>query len=216
MKMLAPLVLPVISTDNLTNVMKPCLLLCESLIASRPNEQKWDKIFRSEPLAHAAHLVFPDSCHTEASTALIKTFVDFTDVRNRLLQQQGIRNQSPDLDVLGELLRPRSLLVTCWRRSLFDGAVSGATNDFTDQDGMPPWDTWIALVEDTNSAHMSSLLSYIPRWLSDDMEEGILVDAAECMSWLRVDKNNDLILNGWGKALDSTILSKNKDFPSRK
>ncbi|MGH7135590.1 MAG: hypothetical protein ACREHD_07610, partial [Pirellulales bacterium] len=155
-------------------------------------------LFRSEALKDAALAVFPSSCHTTFNGTLVEAFRDFDALRRQLIRtQRKLRVAAPT--VRRELGRPRSLLVTDWSASLFDGALEPETRGFVDHDGMPPWDTWLDLIQVERSFGPCCLLSWVPAWLSDSVDLAIQADAAESLSWLAVDDHQKLDLNGWGK-----------------
>jgi hypothetical protein len=103
------------------------------------------------------------------------------------------RGQSPaTLDEGGRLL------VVNWRESLFDGACSPITHGFLDDDCMPGWDTWVRIVSLDESQIAHGLVCWIPTELVPAVNDAILIDAAQCMSWLQQDANGMLIAAGWG------------------
>lgn len=182
-----------LTVEILERLLRPCLAWCADSIDSRPQGMNVSKAFRSSELRVEANLVFPDSCHTPFSPQLARRFDDFLRKRAALSTTQ-LANRV----VLSETTRDRSLLITDWNASLFDGALTPETEGFIDEYCMPPWDTWVALVRSPGSIGEACLLSWIPPWMSDKVDFGIEVDAAECLSWLRLAGDVKPILTGWG------------------
>lgn len=151
--------------------------------------------FRSPDLRAAAAAVFPDSCHTEYSNHLSDAFHQFLETRKHLVSVLQWKSE----DGIEEVQRPKSLLLTDWRKSLFDSVLSAETDGFIDDDGMPPWDTWVALAQVNGSIGGYCLASWVPPEFSDVVNACIEVDAAECLSWLRIDRMGRVLLNGWGE-----------------
>lgn len=131
------------------------------------------KTFRSDRLKEYAEAVFPDSCHTPLSDGLMEKFNQFLQARHKhLLKMQVL----PEM-IQAEWERPMSLLATNWSLSLFDGALEPETDGFINFDGMPPWDTWVGIFE-------NNLISWVPQWMSKKINNAILIDAAESISWV--------------------------------
>jgi hypothetical protein len=124
-----------------------------------------------------------------------ETFELFLEARKGLSMAHDVDSCSP----YKEISRAKSLLVTDWRRSLFDGVLSIETLGFFDEDGMPPWDTWLALLKVEESLGKHCLLSWVPSEVSDLVDMAIPIDAAMCLSWLCFGQADKLWLNGWGK-----------------
>jgi len=189
----------VLSSDTLTTEALPCLSWCHTFLAYASNEEAIAGAFRSRQLADAAQKVFPDSCHTRFSPSLVAAFDEFRRLREKLRPVSGLTIGR----VANELRRPGSLLVTDWAASLFDGALTPDTHGFMNDDGMPPWDTWLALVDVPNVQGPACLLSWVPYWLSERIDLAIQVDAAESLSWLFIEDNLTFMLNGWGQSVRS-------------
>ncbi|MSR56136.1 MAG: hypothetical protein EXS05_00445 [Planctomycetaceae bacterium] len=182
----------------------PGLDWCSGFITDRPEGRNVSEVFRSPELSESAQQVFPDSCHTRFSDSIVIAFNEFLARRRELTIA---RPRSTLNTVFGcgpgvatrELVRQKSLLVTDWTASLFDGALSPETEGFIDESAMPPWDTWLCLLQVSDSHGQVCLLSWVPHWLADKVDFAIRVDAAECLSWLIVGDNEELQLHGWGK-----------------
>lgn len=183
------------ASENFRKLVTACLRFCYDRSAAPIRHGDITGHFRNANLSMAARVVFPDSCHTVISDQLRIRFDAFVATRDAIALHNAMSSEWLQF----ELSRPKAFLVTDFAKSLFDGAVTPETDGFIDDDCMPPWDCWIDLLEVTNSYGHTCLVSWIPEWLSEKVDFGILVDAAECMSWLRVDSNLNYSLVGWGK-----------------
>lgn len=188
-----------LSIRALRSTVSSCLQWCQrtSPGQSRPSNRD---VFRTEALKKAALAVFPFSCHTMFTGSMVAAFQDFDALRNRLVRQAPRRAQRNPDTVKREMQRPRSLLVTDWSASLFDGALEPETQGFIDHDGMPPWDTWLDLIQVESAFGPCCLLSWVPEWFSKKVDFAIEADAAGSLSWLMVDGDQRLHLIGWGTA----------------
>lgn len=180
------------------HLIRPCLAYARALGHSPPNDEiAWR--FRSEELSEAAAGVFPESCATRFSHQIVKAFAAFLAERAALIETDGLQVDSSLLD--SELNRPQSLLITDWANSLFDGALTPETAGFLNDDAMPPWDTWLALLSGvgSDSRELTCLLSWVPAWMAGDVDRSIFIDAADCLSWGRFDSRGRLAVHGWGR-----------------
>lgn len=177
----------------------PCLCRCARFLRTAPAEKAIGDLFRSAELRVAAQRVFPESCHTAYDRDLQVRFGEFHELQ-RAAAADGVLTSE---EVAEELRRPGAILVSDWSSSLFDGALTPETAGFIDDDAMPPWDTWIALVQVEGSHGAACLLSWVPRWLFDRVNFAVQVDAAECLSWACFDPQDRLIPKGWGRVWQS-------------
>ena len=70
---------------------------------------------------------------------------------------------------------------------LEDGAAEVESGGFFDVHNTPPWDTWVAYVEDedpASSMHRCYLVAWVPRALVPAAQAGIDVNPEECILWL--------------------------------
>jgi hypothetical protein len=185
-----------LSFDSLHTMAFPVLSWCGEYLKKLPGENKVPALFRSQALQEAANKVFPFSCHTQFSQSLLEAFDHFLLVRQKMNPKPKVSSE----EVLEELRRPRSLLLTDWSASLFDGALAPETLGFINDDCMPPWDTWMALVQVGGSHGLVCLLSWVPVWLSEKVDFAIRVDAAKCLSWLVIQDHDKMFANGWGES----------------
>ena len=165
-----PCALSLLTARHLASNVKPCLALCNEHLFHPPSDDDWGSCFRSKAFSHVAEDVLPESCHTEFTEATIHSFDRFREVRTSLLESDGRINSIDDTTTTSEIHRPRSLLLTDWSKSLFDGAVTPETNGFINEDCIAPWDTWIALVVVDNAYGPCCLLSWIPGWSLHQVE----------------------------------------------
>ena len=74
-------------------------------------------------------------------------------------------------------------------QSLSDGAAMVESNGFFDADNEPPWDTWIAYVQERPQrpgawTHLDSyLICWIPPAFLDLVDRAIAVNPEECLLW---------------------------------
>jgi len=60
--------------------------------------------------------------------------------------------------------------------NLSDGAAQYASKGFFDVQNVPPWDTWVCLIE-------RYLVSWVPPLLMDLASQGIDVNPEQCILW---------------------------------
>lgn len=149
---------------------------------------------RSVELAGFAKNIFPESCGTTFSSETVQHFDDFIDRRSELAV-----NPSSVGEIKWDTANP-NLLVVNWKDSLFDGACSPITNGFLDDDCMPGWDTWLAIVSLDDKSETVGLLCWIPCELESAVDSAISIDAASCMSWVSENSGGEFFLHGWGQS----------------
>lgn len=183
-----------LTLKEIERLLSPCLHWCSDLVDRKLPGLDVSKALRSQQLESLAKRVFPDSCHTTFSNELEMQFERFLRKRETLSQSKHL----PAETVVDELKRGRSLLLTDWEASLFDGALTPDTDGFMDDDAMPPWDTWCALVKTKESVGEVCLLSWVPCWMSDKIDVAIQIDAAESLSWVKIFGEAKPEVTGWG------------------
>ena len=184
-----------IRTQNLEKSLNSCLLYCNDRLIPCNRDSEIASYHRSKYLQEEAQIVFPESCHTIANIEFKQRYQRFNDARSMRIRNLVL----PDNLLHGELYRPKSLLVTDFSISLFDGALIPETFGFIDEDYMPPWDCWLDIVKVETSFGAFCLVSWVPEWISDKVDYSIPIDPSGCMSWLVVSSKNTLELHGWGK-----------------
>ncbi len=97
-----------------------------------------------------------------------------------------------------ETHRSRALLLTDWTSSLSDGASAVASRGFIDQDNIPPWDTWLALMDVRFAADTPKmvLVSWVPRWATELVGEAIEVNPEACLAWAGV-SGGEIVATDW-------------------
>lgn len=186
-----------VSSDQLTQSCLDGMAWLGMLRSSAPAPVLVEREFRSADLEVVAKLAFPDSCHTEYDTPIETAFKQFLHLRSQLAA--GRSNPPTAETVIHELRRPRAVLITDWRSSLFDGAATPETDGFLDDNYMPGWDAWLALAAVEGAYGERCLLSWVPAWMGDRMDSGISVDPAECMAWAEFLTDGTIASRGWGK-----------------
>lgn len=77
------------------------------------------------------------------------------------------------------------LLVYFPEEDLADGAAESESGGFFDVHNAPPWDTWVAMVEDDEGDRARPyLVSWVPPEFLMLAEAGIHVNPEECIRWL--------------------------------
>jgi hypothetical protein len=79
------------------------------------------------------------------------------------------------------------LLVYGPDEELSDGAAEVETDGFFDVANCPPWDTWVAFMEEPPPApqgRVAYLISWVPREFLDLVDRGIQVNPEQCIRWL--------------------------------
>jgi hypothetical protein len=68
---------------------------------------------------------------------------------------------------------------------LADGAAESESKGFFDIHNAPPWDTWIAMVEDAGRSERNPyLIAWGPEEFVAHAQRGIDVNPEECIRWL--------------------------------
>jgi hypothetical protein len=76
-------------------------------------------------------------------------------------------------------------------QSLSDGAAQVESKGFFDADNVPPWDLWVAYIEEAKQRPKvwtpfdSFLLCWIPPHLEDLVDRSIAVNPERCLHWAR-------------------------------
>ncbi|MFM7075882.1 MAG: hypothetical protein ACKO3G_07435 [Planctomycetaceae bacterium] len=146
--------------------------------------------------AVAANL-FPESCHSRFTTAMLRRMDDLHERRIDILADR--RELVIDLESGGRLL------LVNWSESLFDGAGAVVTRGFLDDDGMPGWDTWVRIVRLDRAEGTYGLVCWVPPGLVASVDDAMRVDPARCMTWLEPDRDGVLTISGWGGSEDRGI-----------
>lgn len=182
------------STPLPQTTLEPYLRVVKSYCGVRNRMENLAQRFRSPELEGIAMQAFPESCHSQFSPEMLQKLDQLHAWREVLIRNQPTRDPA--------IINPGGqLLIVNWRQSLFDGACSPITNGFLDEDCMPGWDTWVRVVSLDESHVNHGLVCWIPSELVCDVNDAMLIDPANCMSWLRSDTSGKLHIIGWGKPL---------------
>jgi len=79
------------------------------------------------------------------------------------------------------------LLVYGPDEELSDGAAEEETKGFFDVANCPPWDTWVAFIEELHPApggRIAYLISWVPPQFLESVSRGIYVNPEQCIRWL--------------------------------
>lgn len=126
---------------------------------------------------------------------------DIATTRTVFLSDAGIYLQEPAADLAGGYL-----LLFAPDETLSDGAAWVSSGGFFDWDNVPPWDTWVAHIEDTPAdpeqintwfrqharkqgitrppLQIAYLVCWIPPCLLEAADAGIDANPEECIEWL--------------------------------
>lgn len=94
-----------------------------------------------------------------------------TNARSQIMRQSP---KQPDSRSVA--LREGRLLLFAPEENLSDGAAEYASMGFFDVDNVPPWDTWVVMVE-------KYLVSWVPPQLVRLVQEGLDVNPEQCILW---------------------------------
>jgi len=175
-------------------------------------------VIRSLELAAPALRFLPDSArenygpayHVEpwpdAAPETVAAFDRFVQARRQLLAGRATSTVLSDEEVEQELARPRTLLLTDWQATVWDGASAFVSAGFVDLHDVPGWDTWLALIElpDLASADGPTglcLVSSVPIWASELVEKAISFNPVACISWGTLSATG-IHPKGWGLSWD--------------
>jgi hypothetical protein len=68
---------------------------------------------------------------------------------------------------------------------LADGAAETESEGFFDGHNAPPWDTWVAMVEDAGRSNRNPyLVAWVPKEFTAHAQRGIDVNPEKCICWL--------------------------------
>lgn len=162
-----------------------CLLACNN---KEPLEESLS-YFRSEELKKFAKNVFPNESGTHYTEEMRRNFSFFQQQRKNLMRNKLLKHSiSYEVDeVIEELNRPRSMLAVYWELSIFDGGAIPITMGYLDWDYIPPSDYWLEIYKDDEKKPF--LLSWVPEWLSEDINTAMEIDMGYCMAWAYFDKD---------------------------
>lgn len=125
---------------------------------------------------------------TFVGTDLNTELATFQSERRRLTSSIGESGHHLDLNVERELQRTHAFLLVEPASSMSDGAASGVSAGYFDDNNMPPWDTWIMplpLLSGVSSSTWEEpgLLCWVPSWAREAVEAGIYVNPEQCLQW---------------------------------
>jgi hypothetical protein len=129
-------------------------------------------------------------------------FTRFLAARRDALAAQDTRLWPMTAEVKQEMARPRALLLTNWQRSVWDGASASASAGWVDLCDIPGWDTWIAVIDIPiptieGTLNERCLVSWVPSWAAELIDEAICFNPVECLSWAKL-TTTGLGAAGWG------------------
>ena len=73
------------------------------------------------------------------------------------------------------------------------GAAQAASRGFFDVNNAPPWDTWVAMVQESGADAIPYLISWVPPQFVSLAQQGIEVNPECCIVWLEVAADVELV-----------------------
>jgi hypothetical protein len=154
---------------------------------------------------HAAWFGDPRSQRTVGSGLTLGDSFSALVSDRRALVARRPRPSAAALDL--ELTRPRALLLTRWELSLHDGAAEVASRGFIDDANVPPCDTWLDLLTLPGATGPDRcLLSWVPSWASDGVDQGVYVVPEGCLTWAEF-AGGAIAARPWGELWKGAALS---------
>jgi hypothetical protein len=176
----------------------PLLEVCQTYCALSRNNACADVTaasYRSDALAESTQRVLPQSCHTPFSAGMAEAFCQYLAKKVAIIREHKVARKVETC-----VLDPLSLLLVRWRDSLFDGACTPLTHGYIDEDGIPGWDTWVAIVSLEREQDGHAMLCWVPPELCREVDSAVAIDAASSMSWLAFDRHSMRpFIVGWGQ-----------------
>ncbi|MBI1849021.1 MAG: hypothetical protein HYR85_01625 [Planctomycetes bacterium] len=124
--------------------------------------------------------------HRDFQFLLTTGFLEFVRRRRELVARSTTDKAVTNAEVESEWVRPRSLLLYSPLSNLFCGAAEQVTNGYFDVENIPAWDTWLAFGEIGAGWSHPCLITWVPEWLSEIVENGIQVNPEACIAWATV------------------------------
>lgn len=140
--------------DKITNVISWCKFIEEK--AGLPS-------LRCNTMSCLADQVFHNSNKYEYCEEMEKRFIEFEEVRDRKIFQYKVTKEYPlEQNIIGD---EKSLLGFRWTNFDKPGSMTTKSDGFFNNEGFPPWDTWIAI----SSTNM--MFSWVPERCRDMIDD---------------------------------------------
>lgn len=173
-----------VDLDSIRASLSSVLTLCDKWRYHPPDMEDLSTVFRTPSLAATAATVVPETFRR--TNSLLPILLDRF-LENR---QSIVPRHDPDL-AESELQRPCSLHLVDIFGVIEDDMVADQTDHYVQQTlELPPWDTWVW-------RENCFLISWIPEWMQQRMNYGIISESAGAHSWLRVNRDDHLELLGY-------------------
>ena len=158
--------------EAFANVLSQAIHWCASQVSIADPKQT----LRSLPISKAESLIhMPHEQRLELVNELI------------LKRKTSLLNSEVPLRPLASDLGGGKLMYFYPDGSLFDGAAEAASGGFFDCDNVPAWDTWVYYGSDSSgereNCDINLLVSWIPRELCRNVNDGIAVNPESCIDW---------------------------------
>lgn len=188
--------------EDILDSLIDCVEWCNLHSADLPAENSVAEVFRSEELKEAAQQTLSNigGYGFTLLPSANEGILNLINLRRNLLKKLNVKGKTFTREMIKkELSRPQALFLTDLAGLLFDGAAEPASNGFIDERDIPPWDTWIALVEIPQSIGNKCLLSWVPPWGKDLIQGALFAQAVDNLSWGLYIPNIGITSIGWGK-----------------
>jgi hypothetical protein len=169
-----------------------------ALTTSAPDTAQVRTCLRSDFLARDAIAVFPNGLSTVIGDSERVAFLRLVAARAAILDLRDNDIEFTWQNAEAELTAAQSMLLFKPHESLFDGAATPPTYGFLNANYFPPWDTWLDLVDGAADVYGPILVSWVPRWCRQFVDDGIAVDPAGCLGW-GMALDDGIACRGWGK-----------------
>lgn len=162
------------------------LALCKQWIHREPDIEDLATVYRTAALAEIAAEVVPEAYRAQPRRPMIlKNFLD----RRRSVSPLGQASLAES-----ELHRSCSLHLVDLAGVTDDDMVFEMTDHYFGQNyELAPWDTWVW-------REGNYLVSWVPVWMKERLNTGIVSESAGAHSWLRVNYDNRLEIVGFSES----------------
>jgi hypothetical protein len=142
----------------------------------------------AEAVAWCSRCIAGDPAHSLRTRELAPSPLEATraDVVLSVLRHRELRlPRKPRAIVSDRQLEGGRLLCYYPDANLADGAAASVSEEFFDDDNIPPWDTWVGLYGSGEPrGNGIYLVSYVPGGLIERATAGMEVNPEQCIVWL--------------------------------
>jgi hypothetical protein len=169
--------------SDLQESLRDSLVLCKPHIGQSPTDDDYEKVFRTASLLPSAARLVKElmESHRSRSNRHARSLGTFVAAKRALVQQSTREKLDVKVDSKNTLIL-RTRIGVCLGDGLVPKETSGfiaAHKEFGTEE-LPPWDTWIGVVQAGDDV---GLLSWVPAWGRTIVEEAIAADYLKMYSW---------------------------------